>query len=195
MSNNGKRPVREYVVSELYNLPQIPISEFRIADDIVLKQVNEETCFFINHNKGSISPGEHEDDFAEKALTYCQLISLVSEFVPKVEIVSTIRIDDPNSLGSNVHKRVVRSSLKIPWIAGSVEKAKEEYKLFLESTKRLFDKYGRLNNLLPFLKISSECCYRAQTNQDLVESSFVDATICLEALLNENPDKLDTSFR
>jgi hypothetical protein len=41
-------------VSELYNLPQVPISEFRIADDIVLKQVNEETCFFIKHNKESI---------------------------------------------------------------------------------------------------------------------------------------------
>ncbi len=113
---------------------------------------------------------------------------------PKSRRVSTIRIDDPNSLGSNVHKRVVRSSLKIPCITGSVEKQKDEYKLF-ESTKRLFDKYGRLNNLLPFLKISPECCYRAQTNQDLVESSFVDVTICLEALLNENPDKLDTSFR
>jgi hypothetical protein len=46
----------KYVVSELYNLPQVPISEFRIADDIVLKQVNEETCFFIKHNKGSILP-------------------------------------------------------------------------------------------------------------------------------------------
>ncbi|HEX6282538.1 MAG TPA: hypothetical protein VFZ67_09950 [Nitrososphaera sp.] len=61
----------KYVVSELYNLPKIPISEFRIADDIVLKQVNEETRFFIKHNKGSVYLGEHEDDAAEKTLTYC----------------------------------------------------------------------------------------------------------------------------
>jgi hypothetical protein len=65
-----------------------------------------------------------------------------------VQRVSTIRIDDPKSLGSNIHKRVVRKSLTIPLFIGNEEKAKGDYKLFLESTNRLFDKYGRLNNLI-----------------------------------------------
>jgi hypothetical protein len=123
----------KYIIHELYNLPQIPIPEFKIADDILLKQVGKEICVFILHDKEGTNIGEHEDDSAENALTYCRLISLVSESVPKVERVSTIPIDDPKSLGRNVHKRVVRNSLTISWIRGSAEKAKEEYKLFLES--------------------------------------------------------------
>jgi hypothetical protein len=51
----------------------------------------------------------------------------------------------------------------------------------LDSTKRLINKYGRLNNRLPFLRIPSECCYRARINQDVVGGSFVDAMVCLEA--------------
>jgi Apea-like HEPN len=54
----------------------------------------------------------------------------------------------------------------------------------------LFDKYGKLINRLPFLKISSEYCYRAQINQDVVEGPFVDAMICLKALFNEDPNNI-----
>ena len=35
----------KYIIRELYYLPQLPIPEFRISDDIRLKQVDEETCF------------------------------------------------------------------------------------------------------------------------------------------------------
>lgn len=60
----------------------------------------------------------------------------------------------------------------------------------MDSTKRLIDKYGRLNNRLPFLRIPSEYCYRARINQDVVGGSFVDAMVCLEALLNEEPNNI-----
>jgi Apea-like HEPN len=181
----------KYVIRELYHLPQLPIPEFRISDDILLKQIDEETCIFILHDKGSIYIGEREDNSAEKALTYFGLLSLVSVFLPKVEGVSTIRIRDPKSLGNNVHKQSVQGSLTIPQNRkDAAQKAKEEYKLFLDSTKRLIDKYGRLNNRLPFLRISSEYCYRARINQDVVGGSFVDAMVCLEALLNEEPNNI-----
>jgi hypothetical protein len=69
-----------------------------------------------------------------------------------------IRLHDPKSLRSNVHKQSVQGSLTIPWNRkdNTGQKAKEEHKLFLGSTKRLIDKYGRLNNSLHFLRISSE---------------------------------------
>lgn len=182
----------KYIIRELYYLPQLPIPEFRISDDIILKQVDEETCIFILHDKGSIYIGEREDNSAEKALMYFGLLSLVSVFLPKVKRVSTIRIHDPKSLGSNVHKQSVQGSFGIPWNRkdNAAKKAKEEYKLFLDSTKRLIDKYGRLNNRLPFLRIPSEYCYRARINQDVVGGSFVDAMVCLEALLNEEPNNI-----
>jgi hypothetical protein len=41
----------KYVIRELYYLPQFPIPEFRILDDILLKHVDEETCIFIKHDK------------------------------------------------------------------------------------------------------------------------------------------------
>jgi hypothetical protein len=101
---------------------------------------------------------------------------------PKSRRVSTIRIPDPKSLGNNVHKQSVQGSLTIPWNRkDAAQKAKEEYKLFLDSIKRLIDKYGRLTNRLPFLRISSGYCYRARINQDVVGGSFVDAMVCLEA--------------
>lgn len=65
--------------------------------------------------------------------------------------------------------------MTIPWNRkDNEEKAKEEYKLFLDSTKRPIEKWVNLNNLLPFLRISSECCYRARIEQDVVQGSFVD---------------------
>jgi hypothetical protein len=45
---------------------------------------------------------------------YFGLLSLVSVFLPKVKRVSTIRIHDPKSLGSNVHKQSVQGSFGIP---------------------------------------------------------------------------------
>jgi hypothetical protein len=113
--------------------------------------------------------------------------------LPKVERVSTIRIHDPKSLGSIAHKQSLRARrFSIPWNRkdNAAKKAKEEYKLFLGSTKRLIDKYGRLNYRLPFLRISSEYCYRARINQDVVGGSFVDAMVCLEALLYEEPNNV-----
>jgi hypothetical protein len=101
----------KYIIRELYYLPQLPIPEFRISDDIILKQVDEETCIFILHDKGRIYIGEREDNSAEKALMYFGLLSLVSVFLPKVKRVSTIRIHDPKSLGSNVHKQSVQEVL------------------------------------------------------------------------------------
>lgn len=102
-----------------------------------------------------------------------------------------IRIHDPKSLGSNVRKQFVQEGFSIPWNRkdNAAKKAKEEYR-FLDSTKGLIDKYGRLNNRLPFLRISSEYCYRARTNQDAVGGSFVDALVCLEAMLNEEPNNI-----
>jgi hypothetical protein len=41
----------KYIIRELYYLPQLPIPEFRISDDTILKQVDEETCIFILHDK------------------------------------------------------------------------------------------------------------------------------------------------
>jgi hypothetical protein len=68
-----------------------------------------------------------------------------------------IWIHDPKSLGINVHRQSDQGSFGIPWNRkdNAAKKAKEEYRLFLDSTKRLIDKYGRLNNRLPFLRISS----------------------------------------
>jgi hypothetical protein len=57
----------KYIIHELYNLPHIPIPEFKIADDILLKEVGKETCVFVSHNKEGTNIGEHEDDSAEKA--------------------------------------------------------------------------------------------------------------------------------
>jgi hypothetical protein len=128
---------------------------------------------------------------AEKALTYFGLLSLVPVFIPKVQSVSTIRLHDPKSLGRNVHTQSVHGNLTIRWNRkDNAEKAKEEYKLFLDSTKRLIDKYGNLNNRLPFLRISSEYCYQARINQDVAGGSFIDAMVSLEALLNEDPNDI-----
>jgi hypothetical protein len=60
----------------------------------------------------------------------------------------------------------------------------------LDFTRSLIDKYGRLNNHLSFLRISSEYCYQARIKQDVVGGSFVDAMVCLEALLNEEPNNI-----
>jgi hypothetical protein len=79
-----------------------------------LKQVDEETCIFIKHDKGSMYIGERADNSAEKALTYFGLLSLVSVFLPKVQSVSTIRLHDPKSLGRNVYKQSVQGNLTIP---------------------------------------------------------------------------------
>jgi hypothetical protein len=156
-----------------------------------LKQVDEEASIFIKHDKVSIYIGERVDNSAEKALTYFGLLSLVSVFLPKVQSVSTIRLHDPKSLGRNIYKQSVQGNLTIPWNRkDKAERAKEEYKLFLDSTKRLIDKYGNLNNRLPFLRISSEYCYRARINQNVVGGSFVDVMVSLEALLNEEPNDI-----
>jgi len=64
---------------------------------------------------------------------------------------------------SMIHNRLAGMSINnlyeemtIPWNRkDNEEKAKEEYKLFLDSTKRLIEKWVNLNNLFPFLRISS----------------------------------------
>jgi hypothetical protein len=60
----------KYVIRELYHLPQLPIPEFRISDDILLKQIDEETCIFILYDKGSVYIEEREDNSAEKKLSH-----------------------------------------------------------------------------------------------------------------------------
>jgi hypothetical protein len=72
----------------------------------------------------------------------------------------------------------------------TLQKRQKRNTSFLDSTKGLIDKYGRLNNRLPFLRISSAYCYRARINQDAVGGSFVDALVCLEAMLNEEPNNI-----
>jgi hypothetical protein len=165
---------------------ELPIDSFWVKDDEILLKPHERGIMAFVVEK--IEDPEHTITGieAEKKLEqYVKICSLITGHTPTIDGGSGNPIQSINEVGKNKEMfKVVFGGIKLT--EAQKQQISPYFQKFLEESKRLYDKYRNLSEKFIFLATALKYYYKAQARKEWeTAGNFLDATIALEALLND----------